>query len=175
MNTTEENPARTPSSRPPTCFVHTPTALPEGKARRVQAFFADYADRFNRSLSGEMVDAKEVAESFAPHFVGASPAGVHGAKNGLLFRWMIPRGFAHYRKIGTTQMRITDVAVDAFDPSHALAKVHWDARYRKKDGESDRIEFDVTYLLHFENEEPKIFAYVTGDEQKILTEHGLLD
>jgi hypothetical protein len=168
-------PHQNPISKPPPCFMHTPTELPAEQSRRVAAFFADYADRFNRSLAGQEVDPKEVAKSFARHFVEASPAGVHGGKNGLLFRWMIPRGFAHYRKIGTTRMHVTDIALDALDPLHALAKVHWEARYMKKDGVHERIDFDVTYLLHFEHGEPKIFAYITGDEQGMLREHGLID
>jgi predicted ester cyclase len=151
-----------------------PEELQLAQARRVSKFFTDYAERFNRSLAGEDVDARDVADSFASHFVEASPGGVVGGKNGLLFRWMIPRGFAHYKKIGTTQMNVTDVEVDPLDALHALAKVHWDARYAKKNGKSDRIEFDVTYLLHFQGSEPKIFAYITGDEERVLKEHGLV-
>jgi hypothetical protein len=143
------------------------------RAKRVGEFFEQYAERFNRSLAGEKVEAKEVAESFADHFVEAGPGGVNGGKNGLLFRMMIPRGFAHYRKIGTTQMKVAALSVEPIDDRHVLAKVHWDSRYRKKDGSDDRIEFDVTYLLHFEDGEPKIFAYITGDEERILKEHGL--
>jgi predicted ester cyclase len=149
------------------------SSLPADRSERVQAFFERYADRFNRSLEGDKVDVEEVADSFASHFIEASPAGVHGARNGLLFRWMIPRGFAHYKKLGTTKMLIRDLAVEALDTDHALAKVHWDSRYIKQDGSKDQIEFDVTYLLHFQAGEPKIFAYITGDEERLLREHGL--
>jgi predicted ester cyclase len=148
-------------------------SLPLDRSERVQAFFERYADRFNRSLEGGKVSVAEVADSFASHFVEASPAGVQGAKNGLLFRWMIPRGFAHYKKLGTTRMAISDLSLEPLDADHALAKVHWDSRYIKEDGSKDRIEFDVTYLLHFEQGEPKIFAYITGDEERVLREHGL--
>jgi predicted ester cyclase len=148
-------------------------SLPEGQVEQVKAFFARYAERFNRSLAGEKIDAKDVAGSFASHFVEASPVGVNGGKNGLLFRFMIPRGFAHYRKIGTTKMKIADLSVEPLDACHALAKVHWDSRYEKKDGTGDRIEFEVTYFLHFQDGDPKIFAYITGDEERVLREHGL--
>jgi steroid delta-isomerase-like uncharacterized protein len=148
-------------------------SLAADRSERVRAFFERYADRFNRSLECGKVDAAEVADCFASHFVEASPAGVHGAKNGLLFRWMIPRGFAHYKKLGTTRMLVSDLTLEALDSDHALAKVHWDSRYIKDDGSRDKIEFDVTYLLHFEGGEPKIFAYITGDEERVLREHGL--
>jgi steroid delta-isomerase-like uncharacterized protein len=149
-----------------------PNLIPIAQAQVIKQFFDEYAERFNRSLAGEHVEARDVAGSFADHFVEASPAGVNGGKNGMLFRWLIPAGMAHYKKIGTTSMNIENVDVETIDPMHALAKVHWDSSY-EKDGKSDRIEFDVTYLLHFEGAKPKIFAYITGDEERILKEHGL--
>ncbi len=149
-----------------------PNLIPVAQTEVIKKFFSDYAERFNRSLSGQPVDTKAVASSFADHFVEASPNGVNGGKNGRMFRWTIPGGFAHYRKIGTTRMDIDDIEVESIDPMHALAKVRWDSRY-EKDGKSDRIEFDVTYLIHFEGATPKIFAYITGDEERVLKEHGL--
>jgi hypothetical protein len=150
-----------------------PNLIPRAQAEVIKSFFDEYAERLNRSLAGEHVEAREVAGSFADHFVEASPAGVNGGKNGMLFRWLIPAGIAHYKKIGTTSMNIDNVEVETIDPMHALAKVHWDSSY-EKDGKSDRIEFDVTYLLHFEGARPKIFAYITGDEERVLREHGLV-
>lgn len=149
-----------------------PDLIPLAQAQVIKKFFREYADRFNRSLHGESVDAGEVAGSFAKHFVEASPAGVSAAKNGTLFRWMIPNGFARYRKIGTTNMSIDNIEVESIDLMHALAKVHWESDY-EKDGKRDHIAFDVTYLLQFEGSKPKIFAYITGDEEKVLKEHGL--
>jgi hypothetical protein len=98
---------------------------------------------------------------------------VNGGKNGLIFRWMIPRGFAHYKKIGATSMRIADMTIEAIDPLHSLVRVHWDSHYTKKTGADERIEFDVTYLMHFDRGSPKIFAYITGDEARVLREHGV--
>ncbi|MFZ5893918.1 MAG: ester cyclase [Myxococcota bacterium] len=149
------------------------TVAERERLERTKMFFLRYAERFNQSLQGKEVDPKEVADSFARHFVEASPIGVNGGKNGLLFRWMIPRGFAHYKKIGATQMNIKKLDVEPLDPGHALAKVEWDSRYAKPDGSEEHIAFDVTYLLHYEHEDPKIFAYITGDEERILREHGI--
>jgi len=109
-------------------------AAPETAEQGLRAFFERYAERFNRSLAGEEVDPKEVADSFAAHFVEASPLGVNGGKNGLMFRWMIPRGFAHYKKIGATSMRIADMTIEAIDPLHSLVRVHWIPTIRKRVG-----------------------------------------
>ncbi len=37
------------------------------------------------------------------------------------------------------------------------------------------IEFDVFYILQDINNELTIFAYITGDEQGVMKEHGLID
>ena len=117
---------------------------------------------------------KGVIDSFAPYFVEASPVGVHGGKNNWLFKMMIPRGFAFYKKIGTKSMKITALDITPLDDHHAMAKVHWDSHYLKKDGKQEQIEFDNLYFLQILAEKPRIFAYITGDEQKILKEHGLI-
>ncbi|HSX60151.1 MAG TPA: hypothetical protein VLF18_08135 [Tahibacter sp.] len=140
---------------------------------RVHAFFDAYARRFNEALLGKPVDVRGVTDAFADYFVEASPAGVRGGRNGLLFRLRVPLGFRHYRKIGTTAMRIAKVTVTPLDDLHLMARVRWDSRYRRKDGVIERIEFENLYFLQMCNGEPRIFAYVTGDEAALLREHGI--
>jgi hypothetical protein len=142
----------------------------------IRQFFQAYAHRFQASLDapGE-VDVEGVVNSFAPYFVESSPAGVQGGRNGLMFRWMVPRGFAHYRKLGTRRMCIDSLQVTELDPMHAMAKVGWHSEYVKKaDGAAVSIDFVVIYLLRLGDAGPQIFAYVSGDEQKALREHGLI-
>jgi hypothetical protein len=38
---------------------------------------------------------------------------------------LLPRGFAHCKKLGTKQMKIAGLQVEALDPQHALAKLHY--------------------------------------------------
>lgn len=52
-------------------------------------------------------------------------------------------------------------------------KVPWTAKYVKKDGTAVRIDSTNVYLLQLRAEGPRIFAWITGDEQKVLKEHGL--
>ena len=142
---------------------------------KIKQFFAEYEGRFNRSLQEPpTVDVQGVVKSFAPYFVEASPSGVHGGKNGWLFRMMVPRGFAYYKKIGTKSMKITAIDVTPLDDYHVMAKVPWDSRYLRKDGKEEQIEFDNLYFFQILADKPKIFAYITADEQKILKEHGLI-
>ena len=121
-----------------------------------------------------VVDVAAGAAAFAPYFVASSPQGVYGAKNGWLFRFMIPRGYARYRRLGTQRMEIRGLSVVPLDDHHALARTHWWSSYRRKSGEPVEIEFDSIYVLRIAaGQEPQIFAYITGDEQQVLKDHGL--
>jgi hypothetical protein len=141
----------------------------------IRKFFTQYEARFNQSLQDPPVlDIDGVAASFTDFFIEASPLGVSGGKNDEKFREMIPQGFAFYKSIGTKSMKVANLDIIALDDDHAMAKVHWDSRYIKRDGSKERIEFDVIYFLQLLRDEPKIFAYITGDEQRVLKEHGLI-
>ena len=61
------------------------------------------------------------------------------------------------------------------DDYHALAHTHWWSSYRRKSGDTVEIEFDNIYVLRLAaGQEPQIFAYITGDEQQVLKDHGLI-
>jgi hypothetical protein len=140
----------------------------------IRRFFTAYAKRTTDALrSKPRVDVAAVRRAFADYFVEASPAGVFGGKNGLRFRLLIPRGFAFYRKIGATSMDVSSLRLTRLDPLHFLARVGWDTRYVTKRGVKKQIRFTNLYLLHFHKGKPQIFAYITGDEQKVLHQHGL--
>lgn len=142
--------------------------------KRIESFFAAYQQRFEQSLEGKQ-DVEGQANAFAKFFVEASPAGVNGGANDDKFRKMIPQGMAFYKKIGTTAMKVSSIKTTRLDELHYMARVHWQSFYNNKDGDEVIIEFDVIYLLQDLNKELKIFAYITGDEQGILREHGLID
>jgi hypothetical protein len=87
---------------------------------------------------------------------------------------MMRRGYAHYRRLGTQRMEIRGLSIISLDDFHVLARTKWWSSYRRKSGDAVEIEFDNIYLLHVAvGKEPKIFAYITGDEQA-LRDHGLL-
>ena len=136
----------------------------------VRAFFADYARRMNEALADPgSADLAGMRAAFADYFVGADPNGVRGARNGLLFRLMLPRGIARYRRIGTLAMEVTGIEATTLDDFHAMARVDWAARYRT----GQRIAFTNIYLLQIRDGAAKIFAWITPDEEKALKEAGL--
>ena len=139
----------------------------------IERFFRDYVDAFNRSL-GETPDFEAVRAAFAPCFVAAGPTGVNCGRNDDSFVKALDQGFTFYRSIGTRRMILRSVALTPIDPNHQMARVYYSSEYERRDGDLVVIDFDVTYMLHIQNATPQIFAYVTGDEQALLREHGLV-
>jgi hypothetical protein len=139
----------------------------------VRKLFERYERFFNRSLGGDM-DLDEVAALYASEFIAASPAGVTTGKNDDQLKQVMTQGYAHYREIGTKQMRIRDVRLSAMDEHHCVAHVAWTATYARKDQPDVAIDFDVHYLIQKLDGEPKVFGWVSGDEQALLKKHGII-
>ena len=145
------------------------------RLRMMEDFFAVYAREFNNALADPPeIDVEATAGAFADCFVGANPHGVFCGKNDEQFRAQIPLGFASYRSIGTKSMNVASLEVTDLDDYHLMVKVHWVSMYTKLDGSDERIDFDNIYFVQIIEEKPRIFGYVTGDEQKLLRERGLI-
>lgn len=139
----------------------------------VRRFFEKYEGLFNRSLGGDM-DMDEVAALYAREFIAASPAGVMAGKNDDQLRQAMAEGYARYRAIGTKEMRIRDVRLSPLDDHHCVAHVAWTAAYAAKDRPDVAIDFDVHYFVQKLDGEPKVFGWVSGDEQALLRKHGIV-
>lgn len=140
--------------------------------KRITEFFNEYQHRFNDALQGKP-NSDFMAGAFAEHFIEAHPAGVICGKNDAAFKAKISEGNEFYHSIGTQSMTILSNRIAEIYPGYFMAKVTWDSRY-EKDGNSIRIVFDVVYFIQWRDGRPKIFAYITGDEQKVLRENGLV-
>ena len=139
----------------------------------VRRFFERYESVFNRSLAG-YTDMKEVAALHASEFIAASPAGVMTDKNDDQLKQVMAQGYERYRAMGTKEMRIRDIRVSPMDEHHCVAHVAWTAYYARKDGPDVTINFDVHYFVQKLDSEPKVFGWVSGDEQALLKEHGIV-
>lgn len=141
---------------------------------QINQFFKDYETNFNDSLKSSEANVEKTANAFAECFLEASPQGIECGQNDRKFRKAIPKGYGFYKQIGIVAMNIVSKEMPLLDELHAIVKVHWKSIYEKKDTSKGTIEFDVYYLLQLQQEQPKIFAYITGNEQKALKEHGLI-
>ncbi|MGK9054740.1 hypothetical protein [Neorhizobium petrolearium] len=141
----------------------------------VREFFNDYGRISNDALKDEsLVDIDRITAFFAAYFVGSTPQAVFGGANDEKLREVIPQGFARYREVGGRQMLMTGMKVTPLNDLHALAEVGWDFVYVGKAGESGNIRFTNFYFVTLADGQPRIFAYVTGDEEKAMKDHGLI-
>jgi len=139
----------------------------------VRNLFARYQRFFNRALEGD-ANLDEAASFYASAFIAASPAGVLAGKNDDQLGQIMERGYERYRAIGTKEMRMRDIRLSPMDEHHCVAHVAWTAIYSRRDAPDISIDFDVHYLVQKLNGEPKIFGWVSGDEQALLKEYGIV-
>ncbi|WDO12814.1 hypothetical protein MH928_16005 [Flavobacterium sp. WW92] len=142
------------------------------KNKDIETFFNHYEKRVNDALIGKKIYADEAADSFADCFIESSPLGVICGKNDAEFKKQMLKGYEFYKKIGITSMDILSKEITVLDEYHAMAKIYWRSNYQK-DKAAGKIDFEVTYFLNFKDGKHKIFAFITGDEEKALKEHGL--
>jgi len=140
----------------------------------IDQFFSRYESRFNDALSDGEPDVEQTVNSFAEHFLEATPLGVNVGKNDKNFREMISKGWSFYKDIGIQAMNILSKQITILDDFHALVKVNWNSSFIRKDKTDGEISFDVFYLIQKLDENIKIFAYITGDEQQALKDQGLI-
>lgn len=139
----------------------------------VRKFFERYERLFNQSLNGD-ADMDEVTGLYASEFIAATPAGVMGGKNDDHLKQVMAQGYDHYRAIGTKGMRIRNVRLSPIDDHHCVAHVAWTATYVGKSRPEVAIDFDVHYFVQKLDGKPKVFGWVSGDEQALLKEHGIV-
>lgn len=142
----------------------------------LKSFFEAYAKRSNDALQDPPIeDVDGIVASFAPYLVESSPQGVMGGANNAEFRKMIGQGFARYRDIGGTAMRVTGVEVTELDDVNAMATVDWEFDYRRnKDGRTGTVGFTNRYFVNLAGDTPRVFAYITPDEDQAMKDHGLI-
>ncbi|MER9177402.1 hypothetical protein NKH72_28140, partial [Mesorhizobium sp. M0955] len=72
------------------------------------------------------------------------------------------------------EMRIRNVRLSPIDEHHCVAHVAWTATYARKDQSKVAIDFDVHYLVQKLDGEPKVFGWISDDEQALLRKHGIV-
>lgn len=140
----------------------------------VGKLFERYARLFGQALARE-VDMEEVASLYASDFIAASPAGVRSGRNDERFRQVMAQGYAHYRAIGTREMRVRGIRISPIDECHCVAHVAWTARYARDDLAETTIDFEVRYLVQVLDGDAKVFGWVSGDEQALLRSRGIIE
>lgn len=139
----------------------------------VRQLFRDYEALTARGLRGD-VHADAFGAFFAAEFIAASAQGVRGGKNDAAMRDAMADEFAHHRKVGATAMRVEAVRIMPLDAAHCVAAVDWSATYDRGARPDVTIRFTVHYFVQQTADGPRIFGWVSGDEQAALREHEIL-
>ena len=139
----------------------------------LERFFRQYSDGFNLGLQGKP-NIAETVNSFASVFLASNPNGVQCKKNDESFRGVIPMAYEFYKSIGITRMEIVDMQITGLNQFHSMCSATWRAWYTQKNGKEKTLDFEIVYLVRFEAGQPRIFAYITPDEEAILKEKGLV-
>jgi hypothetical protein len=138
-----------------------------GKEERIRSFFRAYEQRFNDTLKDPPVvdiqgrSTASPSSSSPPTPMACAAVGTAWPSDGRSRTASSSTGRSA-RDHGRDRARDHSLG----DDLHFVAKVGWDSRYTRKDGEEVRIDFVNTYFVRVEDEEPKIFGYVTGDERR---------
>lgn len=140
-----------------------------------EGFFREYARVYERSL-GDSVDVKAIRSFFAEAFLSASTTGqVAVGANDQQFEEALQKGYAFYKSIGTMSMKINRTESEVLCENHDRVQVFYVAGYKRKNGGTASISFDVVYLIQRRIEGPKIFGFITGDEMAVFRRHGLVN
>jgi len=143
--------------------------------QRTRDFFFAYGRLMDEGVKTGKPDAEALKNCFASYFVGASPMGIMGGEAKDDFGDIIVAGIENYRRMGATEFVAEEVAITPIDDLHAMARVFWLFGYRRpSDGRTGTIRFENVYFVSLVGGDPKIFAWVTPDEQAVLREHGLM-
>ena|SRR5688572_3239047 len=141
--------------------------------KSVNELFEKYQEYFRKALKSK-INMEQVASSYASAFIAASPAGVSVGQNDEQLKQTMQQGFEYYRHIGTKDMHLRNVRVAPIDEHHCLAHVAWTATYDRGNDPDVSIDFEVHYFVQQLKGEPKIFGWVSGDEQAVLKQHGVI-
>lgn len=140
----------------------------------IEVFFNDYEKTFQDSINGKKVDAKKVVAFYADTFVQANPKGTVAVRNDKDFLDAIPKSYEFYNQLGSISMKIAKEEITILDEWHAVVKIHWKSDYQKKDGKKVTIDYDVHYFVQQHHGSIKIFSSISGDEEKLIKESGLV-
>ena len=139
----------------------------------IREFFDRYQRFFMEALADNL-DTDELSALYTSDFIAASPAGVMTGKNDDTLKQAMINGYAYYRAIGTKSMKVRHIRLSRIDELHTVAHVAWTAVYARSSQPDISIDFEVHYLVQELNGQPKVFGWVSGDEQALLRERGIV-
>jgi hypothetical protein len=140
---------------------------------KIRRFFSDYETACNNLLLGTDGSTVRLRKAFASDFIKADPSGSSTIANNFLFGRNVKKKFKNYKALKLQSQKIASLDIIPVDLFHYMVKVRWSCWYIKKHSVSETIEFTSTYIIQHLNNELKIFAYICGEEDRVLKERGM--
>ncbi len=132
----------------------------------IHELFDGYAAAFDK------LDFEKQAQYFADNFMMAGPNGiVSQSKEDFLQKAGAAADF--YKKVGQTSARLISIDELPINREYVMVRTHWGVTFQKTG--TRPVEFDISYVVHFEKPDPKIvLAMSHEDEQEAMQKLGLL-
>jgi hypothetical protein len=138
-----------------------------GRNFTMKNFFESYASVSMKS------EPEPHANFYADEFITAGPSGSAVYKNDDEFLEWLKQVHDFNKKTGMESIQVMSVHDKPISEHYSLATVEWGAKY-KKTGE-ELIRFEITYLLQLFENQPKIIAYISHeDQQTVMKERGII-
>lgn len=133
----------------------------------IENFFETYA------LVAMRPEPEPHANLYANEFIAAAPSGSAAFKNDEQFLEWLKQVYEFNEKTGMESIQVISVHENPITNQYSLVTVEWAAKYKKTGGE--QIYFEITYLLQFVENQPKILAYIDHeDQQEVMKERGII-
>lgn len=146
----------------------------DNRKQQINEFFNQYSDIFNNAIKVAAPDIEQTAGLYSDCFIGANPLGVQCGKNDKELRDFLLKGYGFYKEIGITSMDIVSKEITILDEFHTMTKVRWKSHFIKRYNSKGSIEFENIYFTQTKENQHKVFAWITGNEQAALKEYGLI-
>lgn len=143
------------------------------RKKSIDEFFSNYEAALNRGITAGSDKSGEIRGAFADCFVESTSRGVNCGKNDQDWENKVQLALDLYKDIGSKGMNIVSKDISLLDDQHALVKIYWHYDY-EKEVQKGTIDFHIVYLLTSATGNLKIVTFITGDEEKALTEKGLI-
>lgn len=116
---------------------------------QLHRFFAEYGANFDNPEANRL--------AYGEASVTSTPEGVFSLRGDAEYKEALGKVSKYQIDSGMQSLRPVEIDAKDLDDIHTLAKVKWDARFKKTG--SRPVEFDITYLLRRDGDKYQILAY----------------
>jgi hypothetical protein len=112
----------------------------------------------------DKLDLKAISDHYADTFISAGPKGtITQNKTEFLTRTEETANF--YKSVGQNSARIISKRVMPICEKYNMVVIRWGVTFEKTGAKP--MEFDVTYIVHETDPDPKIILFITHEDEEM--------